>query len=278
MHSSGNERNRPRVVLLTGPDLRHEYAALQLLSRLELLSYIVEERQSISDFAAGMSDDDQGLIHDHFHERNLSEERYFKSIVDKGASAVASLKRVVPRGGMNSNETIEFITGLKPDLLLVFGAGILKRPLITCFPNRILNIHLGLSPYYRGSGTNVWPLVNREPEYVGATIHYLDEGIDTGPIVAHCRPDIAPEDRLHDLGNKTIIKGIDILIQAALSLHVKGRLGSVPQRGKGKYYERKDFNAEAIREMNRQFLSGMIPEYLSRKETLHISLRELADD
>ena len=45
-----------------------------------------------------------------------------------------------------------------PDVVLVFGTGLLKAPLIGAFPGRIINIHLGLSPYYRGAGTNFWPL------------------------------------------------------------------------------------------------------------------------
>ena len=59
-----------------------------------------------------------------------------------------------------------------PDVVLVCGTGILREELINLFPGHIINIHLGLSPYYRGAGTNFWPLVNREPEYLGATIHY----------------------------------------------------------------------------------------------------------
>ena len=93
----------------------------------------------------------------------------------------------------------------RPDVVLVFGTGILREPLLSAFAGRIINIHLGLSPYYRGAGTNFWPLVNREPEYVGATIHYLDAGIDTGPILAHARPAIARGDGPHDIGNKTIV-------------------------------------------------------------------------
>ena len=50
------------------------------------------------------------------------------------------------------------------DVVLVFGTGILREALLSAFPGRLINIHLGLSPYYRGAGTNFWPLVNGEPE------------------------------------------------------------------------------------------------------------------
>ena len=50
------------------------------------------------------------------------------------------------------------------------------------FSRKFLNVHLGLSPYYRGSGTNVWPLINTEPDMVGATL-CIDAGIDNGEII-----------------------------------------------------------------------------------------------
>ena len=99
------------------------------------------------------------------------------------------MHRMVAAGACNDPAEVALMTAARPDVVLVFGTGILREPLLSAFDGRIINIHLGLSPYYRGAGTNFWPLVNREPEYVGATIHYLDAGIDTGPILAHAQAD-----------------------------------------------------------------------------------------
>ena len=103
---------------------------------------------------------------------------------------------------------------MKPNVVVVFGTGILKGDILSRFEGQLLNIHLGLSPYYRGAGTNFWPLVNGEPEFVGATIHYLDAGIDTGPIIAHVRPDIARTDGPHELGNKAIRAAAEGMVKA----------------------------------------------------------------
>ena len=154
------------------------------------------------------------------------------------------------------------MAALAPEVVLVFGTGILREPLLTTFAGRIINIHLGLSPYYRGSGTNFWPLVDRAPEYVGATIHYLDAGIDTGPIIAHARPDLAADDGPHDLGNKTIVAAAPLLAQAA-EAHVERRVNAVPQAGGGRLRQRKDFSAAAVRQLYRNFETGMIAEYLA---------------
>ena len=54
---------------------------------------------------------------------------------------------------------------------------------------KAINIHMGLSPFYRGSSCNFWALNDKNPEYVGSTIHYLSKGLDSGNIIAHCLPD-----------------------------------------------------------------------------------------
>jgi methionyl-tRNA formyltransferase len=161
---------------------------------------------------------------------------------------------------------------LRPDVVLVFGTGILRDPFLSAFEGRIINIHLGLSPYYRGAGTNFWPLVNREPEYVGATIHYIDAGIDTGPILAHARPVIARGDGPHDVGNKTIVAAAQALLRAAAAHHA-GAARAVPQWDGGRLYQRKDFSADAVRTLYRNFETRMIDDYLAARAGRDAALR-----
>lgn len=66
--------------------------------------------------------------------------------------------------------------------LSVFFAHIIKPPLLEVFPQGILNLHPGLLPYNRGVFANVWSIVESTP--AGATLHYVDQGVDTGDIVA----------------------------------------------------------------------------------------------
>jgi methionyl-tRNA formyltransferase len=167
----------------------------------------------------------------------------------------------LPPGGCNEPAVLDAIRRAAPDVLLVFGTGLLKAPLIDAFPARVLNIHLGLSPYYRGAGTNFWPLVNGEPEYCGATIHYLDAGVDSGPIIAHVRPEIRTGDGPHDIGNRTIAGAADALADA-VTLMERGRLRGVPQQGDGRVYRRADFSAAAVERLYANFERGMIPTYL----------------
>lgn len=49
--------------------------------------------------------------------------------------------------------------------------------------HRLYNVHFSLLPKYRGCNTAVWPILNGEHEH-GVTLHEIDSGIDTGPIIA----------------------------------------------------------------------------------------------
>jgi methionyl-tRNA formyltransferase len=78
---------------------------------------------------------------------------------------------------------------LKSDLYIVFGASFIRGPLCEHLVNRrAVNIHMGISPYYRGSATNFWALYDRRPDLVGATVHLLSKGLDSGPMLFHALP------------------------------------------------------------------------------------------
>ncbi len=252
----------PSAILLTGNHLRHLFVAHAMAKRLDLLGLWQEEKTFVPEKYAG-NEGDLAVIQEHFDARDASEEEFFGNTARQSFPA-SLVHRRIAGGGVNEGAEIDAMIALKPDVLLVYGTSILKENIIRAFEGRILNIHLGLSPYYRGSGTNFWPLVNREPEYVGATIHYLDAGIDTGAIIQHVRPAMKIADGPHDIGNRTIIAAAEGLADAA-EAHCKGFLRSVPQTGKGKLYQRKDFNADAVRRLYRNFKEGMIAEYLKDK-------------
>ena len=127
-------------------------------------------------------------------------------------------------------------------------------------------MHLGLSPYYRGSGTNFWPLVNREPECIGATIHLAILKVDAGPVLAQIRPSVEIFDRCHDLGCKTIIAGTKLMAKALKDYHA-GKIMPQAQSGKGKLYKRNDFNAEAVSKMWTNLDAGMMKGYLKNKSS-----------
>jgi folate-dependent phosphoribosylglycinamide formyltransferase PurN len=259
-----------RAILLTSTFRRHVFVANTLAEGCDLVG-VWQEEKSFRPERYARTAGEEAVIERHFRSRDESEERDFASAggvqVQRGA-----VHRLVTAGACSSPDEVTLMSATNPDVALVFGTGILREPFLSAFEGRILNIHLGLSPYYRGAGTNFWPLVNREPEYVGATIHYLDAGIDTGPILAHARPHIERGDGPHDVGNKTIVAAAHTLLRAAAA-HVAGVAHAVPQWGGGRLYQRKDFSADAVQTLYRNFETGMIDDYLAARATRDSALR-----
>ncbi|MEQ1731275.1 MAG: formyltransferase family protein, partial [Vicinamibacterales bacterium] len=220
------------------------------------------EEKSFAPLSHAGTPDEAAVIQAHFDARDASEAEWFAG---HAALAVgqARTRRVAP-GACSAATEVEQMLACGADMMLVFGTGILKEPLLSAFAGRIINLHLGLSPYYRGAGTNFWPLVNGEPEYVGATIHYLDAGIDTGPMIAHVRPEVESADGPNEIGNRTIVAAARCLAEAARA-HAEGRVRATVQTGGGRLYRRRDFNASAVLAMRENFASGMVPQYLARK-------------
>ena len=96
----------------------------------------------------------------------------------------------IKQGDLNllSRQVLE--PALASDLYLVFGSSFIKGWLIEeLITKQAVNIHMGLSPYYRGSSCNFWALYDENPGFVGATIHLLSVGLDNGPALFHVRPE-----------------------------------------------------------------------------------------
>lgn len=120
------------------------------------------------------------------------------------------------------------LMGLDVDLILsVMYDRIIGRDLIAG-PARVLNLHLGKLPEYRGMRPINWALRNSE-SVAGVTLHEVDEGIDTGPIVAQSTFSIWPEvDEVRDVYGRAIHAAEGILTGV---LPIVDQIKAVPQDG-----------------------------------------------
>ena len=80
---------------------------------------------------------------------------------------------------------------LKSDIYVVFGGSYIKGELADYLvKQKAINIHMGVSPYYRGADCNFWALYDNNPHLVGTTIHMLSKGLDSGPMLYHAMSNI----------------------------------------------------------------------------------------
>jgi methionyl-tRNA formyltransferase len=139
-------------------------------------------------------------------------------------------------GSINDAAMVAQLRELAPDVICVFGSSILRAPTIQCARRGVLNLHSGLLPEYRGAKSEFWALANGEFDRVGATVHFIDEGVDTGPIVARTVVPVAADDDDRSLRCKTIEAGVEAVLQT-LDRMATGNVESFPQRrAEGKAY------------------------------------------
>jgi methionyl-tRNA formyltransferase len=115
---------------------------------------------------------------------------------------------------VNSQEFLSTINSYSPDLLISMSFNqILKKEILNIAPKRFINCHAGALPFYRGRNPLNWVLINGEKQY-GITVHYVDEGIDTGDIIIQNLYNISDEDSYKTLLDKACKECADILLNA----------------------------------------------------------------
>ena len=112
-------------------------------------------------------------------------------------------------------------------------------------------LHGGLSPEYRGADCTFWALHNGEPEKIGCTLHYIDDG----RLVAHISPEVR-EGEL-DLFWRVVRDSAEVYAEAIERLAQGEQLGRV-QPGKGRLYQVRDRGLRQERTMNAKLASGML--------------------
>ena len=121
---------------------------------------------------------------------------------------------VVPvTGSLNTEASLSALNRLSPDLLVsIAGNEIFRERLIKLAPKGCLNLHTALLPKYRGLMPSFWVLKNRE-EQTGVSVFYVDEGIDSGPILVQERIQIGGMTQ-RELIKKTKMLGMKAVITA----------------------------------------------------------------
>ena len=156
----------------------------------------------------------------------------------------------VKSGDLNKLKKIQINDALNSDIYIVFGSSYIKGWLIDFLvEHRAINIHMGLSPYYRGSSCNFWALYDNNPSYVGATIHLLSKGLDSGDMLFHCIPKLQHKDSPFDFTMRSVLVAQKALI-SALNKKSLSAFSSVMQN-KGneiRYSKNKDFTDEIAKE------------------------------
>lgn len=269
-----------RIGILTSNDIRHRYFVNVMCGDLNVAAVGYQDTaysprdQALQEAAARVAAQQMAelneraaaIVRHHFAERTRQEQRFFGHQAGFRTDSAACRVRHLTIETLNSEETVRWLREAGVDAVLVYGTSLIRPPLLDAFPDRMINMHLGLSPYYRGNATNFYPLVNNEPEYVGVTIHHIDAGIDSGDILHHGRAEATADDMPHTFGCKTIEVGVRLMLRTVRELEA-GTLVRVPQwhPPNARLYRRKDYHPEQVVRLYELVEDGLFPKYAARQ-------------
>ncbi len=129
---------------------------------------------------------------------------------------------------VNDGDAVKKLKEIQPDVIAVYGASILRKRVIGIPKYGVLNLHNGILPQYRGPKSEFWALYNNEPHMIGATVHYIDEKIDTGDIVMQTAVTPLPGEDERQLRCRTTQAGLEMMIKAIEQMG-DGTITATPQ-------------------------------------------------
>ena len=244
--------NEKKLVVLIGDDLRHQYFLFQLNSKHNISAVFIEKSEYPQPIA---KTENEKNAWSWFFERR-------KTFEHETITPTLNIKTLnnpdvfyVEKNGLNSLKTLTRLKEISPDFIACFGTGILHERILSNFPDCIFNLHVGIPEYYRGSSCNFWPIYNSDLKNLGATVHLIEKGIDTGKIAGTKLIPLEPEDDEQTLTWKTIHVGTQLMVETIEKWKL-GMLCLKEQKQVGPLYKMIEFNPAAILRIKKMVESG----------------------
>ena len=130
------------------------------------------------------------------------------------AATEAGIPVLITRA-LRKDETFEQYQALDPELLVfAFVTDIVRKNVLDVPKHGTIQYHPSLLPKNRGISSMAWPVINGETK-TGVSIFWVDEGIDTGPILIQREVDILPEDTVGSMYfDRLYPMGVEMLTEA----------------------------------------------------------------
>ena len=173
-----------KITLFTSDKTRHNYL-IKLLSQVCKTLFVVQEKSKNLSKTIPDNYIQSKITNDYFKKVNIAQKKIFGEKHNVGNLKNTKILNI--QSGSLSKISINKIDDfLKSDVYVVFGSSYIKNELVDfLIKKKAINIHMGISPYYRGTDCNFWALFDGNVHLVGSTIHLLSKGLDSGPVLFH---------------------------------------------------------------------------------------------
>jgi len=138
-------------------------------------------------------------------------------------------------GNLNAPAAVECLRQCGADLGIVMGTRVLRRAVFSVPRLGCINLHKGEVPSYRGMPPGFWEIYDG-CESAGVTVHYVDDGLDTGDVVGSAKIPIHPRDtpdslrkKLDQLGTQLLCETVEQIAAGTARRHAQEKTGQKPR-------------------------------------------------
>jgi len=253
-----------KYLIIGGDHPRHLHYLNSIVNNATVVGAILEKRESfIPEPPEGLEKKDHENFIRHFENR----EKYELEFFGKEKKLPECPIHYVIEETLSNEESVKFIKKLKPDVVFIFGTGMIREPLYSSLPKLKINLHLGISPRYRGSATLFWPFYFLEPNWAGSTFHLITDEPDAGDIIHQSLPVLEKGDTIHEIACK-VVQQSAIDVKMIIDTLERGReLVLHKQKGTGKNFLTRDFIPQHLRIIYDLYDDDIVNQFLDKKIT-----------
>lgn len=170
-------------------------------------------------------------------------------------SLADSINAIVVRSDeLERDEALKTVESVVPSIgVSAYFSRILGAKMLGLFPRGILNCHGSLLPWNRGRDPNAWAIYDGTP--AGGTIHLMDSGVDTGPILLQQEVPVTPDMDAAELYLRTV-DVIVRLFEEHWPLLKQGLIAARNQEAGGPSHARRDFERLRHLDLTRELTLG----------------------
>lgn len=213
-----------KVVLLTTQTTHHAYYVAELQEHIRLAGVLIEESAIRPPFPTAHAFE---YRRDTFESLTLLKDR---------SEQIADMAPAVSVPEVSDPEALTILKKWAPDVIVVFGTGLLPKPIIDLPKLACLNLHGGDPEHYRGLDSHLWAIYHGEFHRLVTTLHLLEERFDTGAIVGQRKLQFGRRHRLEHVRAVNTRACVELTVGALRELETNGYLPTREQKQVGRYY------------------------------------------
>jgi methionyl-tRNA formyltransferase len=138
----------------------------------------------------------------------------------------------------NDTTSQKILAAAQPDAIIFTGGGLIRRPILQASHWGVINCHTGLLPPFRGMDVVKWTVIENGVGYpgIGLTLHVMDEGVDTGPILLRYVLPLKPRDTFQSIRKRLEAAMVNLVLEGIRGLRDKRITPQVQHLQEGRQY------------------------------------------